>query len=719
MSQCSTMRKVSATQSKPRVQRRLLSVALALLFAPLPAYAATPLDSSNWQGPAGARFWRITAPGSYYLNVPEATFMTSAEYGVRIEVGNVELDGAGKGISGTAPPGGTAPGTPNLYGVRVNGGLQISNVRVTNLRVHNKYFGVIFEAVDDGRIDAVTATGNQHGLYYWRTNRTTLQANVSSNNLIAGILCDGNAVDSTANVIVDNSADGNGHSGIWMWDRCVGTTIQANAVRDNAQMGVVLSANASGNTVAFNTAQGNSTGIWVESNNNVVRSNVSEDNTNVGVLVVRASSNTLEGNSVRRNANAGIWLDTATSNVIRRNNVASNALWGIFHASNSGGQTVHDNYFSNANNAGFSASGSNGWNTGLAGGSNNVGGSYSGGNFWATPSRTGFSETATDADQNGIADAAHTLAAGNVDALPLFAKARRTPNDSFDMDFKADLLWRSQGSGQNAIWFMNGVAASGQFITPVADPGWRIVGRESFDGDGKTDILWRHTNGQNALWFMDGATAKASSGFIPAVADPNWKVAAVGDLDGDGNADILWRHATTGQPAIWFMRALEIKWSLSLPALGLGWQIAGVADFDGDGKAEILWRDAASGQNAMWWFDSYRAFGSAFLAPAGSGWSVAGIGDFSGDGRADILWRDSAGQNAIWFQNGTTTTSTAYAPPVATEWSISWVGDTNADNRSDIVWRKADGTTALWLMNGASISSSAYLSNTLGWTLVR
>jgi len=701
------------------IGRRLRWAAVAAVAVPLAALADTPLDSTNWLGPAGARYWTITSPGNYYLNVAGPTFATSAEYAIRVQVGNVAVDGRGKEITGTAPPTGTAPGTPNLYGVRVNGGTDIFNVQISNLRVSNKYFGVIFEAVSDGRIEGVTAIGNQHGLYFWRTHRTTVQYNVASGNLIAGILCDGYLVDSIGNAVIDNVADANGHSGIWMWNQCVNGTIRANASRDNGQMGIALSVGSNANAVSFNVVQGNSTGLWIESNGSTIGSNLVEDSANVGILLSGARSNTIDANTVRRSKNVGVWVENAASNVLRRNTFAGNVNWGIFHTGNSSGQTISDNYFSNTSNAGFGANGGNAWNVSLTAAANTVGGPYAAGNFWATPSGTGFSQTANDADRNGIADSAHALAAGNVDALPLSATARRFPNASFDADARGDLLWRRAATGENAIWFMNGATVSGQYIAAQVDSGWTIVGRESFDGDGKSDILWRHSDGRNALWLMDGASVKPSSGYIAPVSDANWKVVGVGDIDGDGFADIAWRHAVTGQLAIWYMRGLGVRWTTVLPPLGLNWQVAGIADFDGDGKAEILWRDSGTGQNAIWWFDSYRSLGSALIAPAPGSWSIVGVADFNGDGKADILWRDASGQNAVWFQNGTATTSSAIIPSATTDWTVGWVGDSNGDGKADIVWRRTDGTTAVWLMNGGSVLSSSFLANTAGWTLVR
>ena len=52
----------------------------------------------------------------------------------------------------------------------------------------------------------------------------------------------------------------------------------------------------------------------------------------------------------------------------------------------------------------------------------------------------------------------------------------------------SDLLWRNTTSGQNAVWYMNGVMATGVALLPYLDPasGWSIVGVGDFNSDGKT-----------------------------------------------------------------------------------------------------------------------------------------------------------------------------------------------------------------------------------------
>ena len=73
---------------------------------------------------------------------------------------------------------------------------------------------------------------------------------------------------------------------------------------------------------------------------------------------------------------------------------------------------------------------------------------------------------------------------------------------------------------------MNGATlSSSPSIAASADLNWSVAEIGDFDGDGKADILWRNqTTGQDAIWFMNGATT-TSGPFTGTVADLNWSIA--------------------------------------------------------------------------------------------------------------------------------------------------------------------------------------------------
>jgi len=63
----------------------------------------------------------------------------------------------------------------------------------------------------------------------------------------------------------------------------------------------------------------------------------------------------------------------------------------------------------------------------------------------------------------------------------------------------------------------------------VPDLNWTVAGIGDFNNDGNPDILWRNkSTGDDYVWYMNGVT-HAGGDFMPVVADSNWKVASSGN----------------------------------------------------------------------------------------------------------------------------------------------------------------------------------------------
>jgi subtilisin-like proprotein convertase family protein len=250
----------------------------------------------------------------------------------------------------------------------------------------------------------------------------------------------------------------------------------------------------------------------------------------------------------------------------------------------------------------------------------------------------------------------------------------------FNSDNRTDVLWRHDTTGQNLIWALDyGTLLYSSFTSPdnLADTGWKMVGTNDFNYDCKTDILWRHeTSGQNVVWFMNGMALTSGTFLNPAtLADTRWKIGGTGDINLDGQADLVWRHDFSGENVVWFMNGTNlVSGTFTNPSLAdTNWKIVGVDDVNLDAKPDFVWHHLVSGETVVWFMNGVNLTGGGFTNPPGitdNRWRVGAVGDLNGDNRPDLIWRNqTSGDNLIWFMNGLNRISAAGLPAFP---DVSW-----------------------------------------------
>jgi hypothetical protein len=247
------------------------------------------------------------------------------------------------------------------------------------------------------------------------------------------------------------------------------------------------------------------------------------------------------------------------------------------------------------------------------------------------------------------------------------------PGADFNNDARSDLLWRHDTSGENVVWLMNGVnLVSGTFTNPptLTDVRWKMVGTHHFNGDGRTDILWRHsTSGENVIWFMNGVNLVSGTFTTPsALTDVRWKMSATGDFNRDGQADILWRHDTSGENVVWFMNGSVLASGTFLNSLAdVNWKIVGSGDFTADGQPDIVFWHQVSGQVVLWYMNGATMTGGTFTNPdriTDTNWRPVGVGDFNLDTQSDLLWHHQvSGQIVVWHMAGPNLSNGTFTNP--------------------------------------------------------
>jgi Lectin C-type domain len=271
----------------------------------------------------------------------------------------------------------------------------------------------------------------------------------------------------------------------------------------------------------------------------------------------------------------------------------------------------------------------------------------------------------------------------------------------FDVDKNgvSDIFWRNyqEGDGRNVVWLMKNDGSTGVAFDRVlelttvpvnANEQWEIKGVQDFDGDGNANMLWRNEkNGENAIWSLNYNSSATTNPLTldtskPLSFDPvteqrslNWSIEGWADFTGDKVSDILWRNNVTGENLIWKMRAgtsgtqpyFDSLYRIAgVPVNNTDrWEIEGTADFDNDGISDILWHNYNStgndiGANIIWGMQAGGDLNPAKFSvvtpavpynPPASEWEIESVADFTGDNIPDIVWRDygsSQGTNVVW-----------------------------------------------------------------------
>lgn len=240
----------------------------------------------------------------------------------------------------------------------------------------------------------------------------------------------------------------------------------------NSYAGIYLS-ECNNCIIENNKILNNGYGIYLlNSKGNKFSNNVIANNEEYGILLSTSTNNTIFGNTASDNKDTGIHISTSDGNTLTGNNISSNDVYGLFVCPESDDNLIYNNYFNNNVNAEIQNGVGNAYNTAKTEGKNIVGGSYLGGNFWAEPEGTGFSDTAVDADGDGIADSEYRISQSIYsDQLPLISSSKPQQPGPPIANFKMD---NSDGSAPLSVQFTD--------LSENTDSwGW------DFESDGKID----------------------------------------------------------------------------------------------------------------------------------------------------------------------------------------------------------------------------------------
>ncbi len=293
--------------------------------------------------------------------------------------------------------------------------IRASNTTISGFKVRSAQYdgitGIYLTGSSYCTISNNDLSENYLGIYLSNSKNNTISDNKMNQNGKYGI----QLVNSERNILSNNSANSN-HHGIILENNCSDNNLTGNLVSSNAGYGFYL-INSSRNNLNNNTISKNDMGIYLKNSNlSLISGNNFSENIRYGMWISHSNYSIISGNTVGE-SNWGIHLNSSDNSTLSGNILALNYVSGLSMCPACDNNTIFNNYLKNTFNVEV-GNRRNTWNTVKKTGINIVGGPYLGGNFWASPDGTGFSQTAPDKDENGIADVKYN-GTNFTDYLPL------------------------------------------------------------------------------------------------------------------------------------------------------------------------------------------------------------------------------------------------------------------------------------------------------------
>ena len=303
-------------------------------------------------------------------------------------------------------------------------------------------------------------------------------------------------------------------------------------------------------TIENNKLTNNARGIYIRSSKkNIISKNTATSDTEYGIVLGASTGNTISGNTASSNGR-GIHCGSSDDNIFSSNTVQGNSVYGLFVCGLSDRNRFYNNYFNDVNMTIRNGIG-NSYNTAKKAGTNIVGGPYIGGNFWGKPDGKGFSQTAVDANGDGLSDSAYKNITGSIysDNLPLvISSSTKFPIANFSSNVTSgtvplNVAFTDTSTNTPTAW--NWSFGDGTANSTVKNP------THKYSNAGTYTVTLTATNSAGSSTIKKSSYITASSTTPPAlVANFSSNVTS-----GTAPLNVAFADKSTGTPTAW-------NWSL-------------------------------------------------------------------------------------------------------------------------------------------------------------